>query len=143
MLIESSFYILPYFCISLNVPSIFFLDVVTKLNVLLGRCLFSASIEYEIQSTIKNSISLDDAPKDMRIQTPYLFSLEKTLLALSTYSECTDGILYAIPIIVDLEDGSYIYVRYVFLLVFDANELINKVVLFSPCICICVHTFVS
>ena len=47
--------------------------------------------------------------------TPHLLVAEKLLLNLATYPNCTDGILYSIPLIFEVNGEIVLYLRYEFI----------------------------
>ena len=59
------------------------------------------------------------------VVTPYLLTAEKKLLALLTYPNCTDFILYCLQLLFDVGEDLLLYVRYVLPIVFLINVLLS------------------
>ena len=59
------------------------------------------------------------------VVTPYLLTAEKELVALSTYPECTDFILYCLPLLFDVGEDLLLYVRYVLPIAFLIHVLLS------------------
>ena len=89
------------------------MSVVNQFNDILGCCVSAVKLENLIQSVIKDAIFCDYmCGKDASMVTPHLLVAEKNLLTLSSYPDCTDGIIYALPLVFDVNDEKYLYVRY-------------------------------
>ena len=71
----------------------------------------------EVYKTYLKVLEVADACSTS-VVTPYLLTAEKNLLALSTYSDCTDGMLYRLPLLFDVDEDLVLYVRYVLLIGF-------------------------
>ena len=72
------------------------------------KCTEAASFEGLIQNLIKESVFDPALPS---CGTPHLVLAEKQLLSLATYSKCTDGILYATPLIFEVKGENHLYIR--------------------------------
>ena len=62
---------------------------------------------------IMSSIFIEDISKTHSVGSPHLLVAEKQLLLLATYPYCTDGILYAMPLIVEANGQLILYLRFV------------------------------
>ena len=71
----------------------------------LTKCVEAAGFERTFQSVLKECLC--DAPGG----TPQLLVGEKQLLALATYAHCTDGILYGLPLILDINGENHLFLR--------------------------------
>ena len=84
-------------------------------------CELAIKVEMQCQEHIKTVIC-KRISEDQSMNTPYLQTLEKNLLTLASYEDYTNGILYAMPIVLDLDsENKILYVRYIqhlFLLIF-------------------------
>ena len=74
-------------------------------SMLLSKCLEAASLDMLYQKILSDSIT------DLQSQTPPLILCEKKLLTLSSHVGCTDGILYAMPLIAELNGERHLYIR--------------------------------
>ena len=75
---------------------------------MLLKCLEAASYE-DLFHKLLASILLDES--DVNLGTPHIFLAEKQLLNLASYCNCTDGIIYCVPLIVDVNDNLVLYLR--------------------------------
>ena len=77
----------------------------------LKKCSRAINIEAQVQEFMKPNLC-KRIQEGQSMDTPYLFTMEKNLLSLSSYPDCTDGILYAMPIVIDIgDDNKVLYVR--------------------------------
>lgn len=74
-------------------------------SILLSKCLEAASLDMLYQKIISDSIT------DLQSQTPPLILCERKLLTLSSHVGCTDGILYAMPLIAEINGERHLYIR--------------------------------
>lgn len=87
------------------------MQVLEKFSVTLKKCSRAINIEAQLQELIKPMVC-KKIKDGQSMDTPYLFTMEKNLLSLSSYPDCTDGILYAMPVVVDIgDDNNVMYVR--------------------------------
>ena len=97
------------------------MENIEKFHPLLSKCNDAIVVERSVQDILKASLFLTSEVADAcstSVVTPYLLTVEKNLLALSTYPDCTDGILYRLPLLFDVGEDLLLYVRYVLLVVF-------------------------
>ncbi|XP_057292633.1 uncharacterized protein LOC130621360 [Hydractinia symbiolongicarpus] len=80
-------------------------DILKQFNDMLGMCLPAVNLENKFQTYIKEAIDTDNS-------TPQLIVAEKKLLLLSTYTDCTDCILYGLPLVFEIDSKYYLYIRY-------------------------------
>lgn len=83
-----------------------------KLSSLLLQCEEVLKIEEYFQEILKSAILLEDISKTHAISTPHLLVVEKQLLSLSSYRNCTDGILYGLPFILEWNGKVVLYIRF-------------------------------
>ena len=99
-----------------------------KFYPLLSTCSDAIVVERSVQDILKTSLFSTSEVADAcstSVVTPYLLTLEKNLLALSTYPDCTDGILYRLPLFFDVGKDLVLYVRYVLLIAFLLHVLLS------------------
>ena len=97
------------------------MENIEKFYPLLSKCNDAIVVERSVQDILKASLFSTSEVADAcstSVVTPYLLTAEKNLLALSTYPDCTDGILYCLPLLFDEVGGLVLYVRYVLLITF-------------------------
>ena len=89
---------------------------IENFHLLLSKCNDAIVVEINVQDILKASLPSTSEVADAcstSVVTPYLLIAEKNLLALSTNSDCTDGILYCLPLLFDVGEDLVLYVRYV------------------------------
>ena len=97
------------------------MENIEKFHPRSSKCNDAIVVERSVQDIIKASLFSTSEVADScstSVVTPYLLTVEKNLLALSTYPVCTDGILYCLPLLFDVGEDVVLYVRYVSLIVF-------------------------
>ena len=78
------------------------MENIEKFHPLLSRSNGAIVVERIVQDTPKPSlISTSEVANacSTSVVTPYLLTVETSLLALSTYPDCADGILYCLPLL--------------------------------------------
>ena len=80
-------------CVAINIAQI------------LVKCVEAADLERKFQSILKECLC------DASGGTPQLLVGEKQLLSLATYAHCTDGILYGLPLIINVNGENHLYLR--------------------------------
>ena len=86
-------------------------EALEKISSLVLHCQDALSIEHHCQELIKSAILFEDLAKTHVISTPYLLVIEKQLLSLASYENCTDGILYGLPLIFEFNGEMILYIR--------------------------------
>ena len=102
------------------------MENIQKFHPLLSKCNDAIVGERSVQGILKASLFSTREVADAcstSVATPYLLTAEKHLLALSTYPDCTDGILYGLPLLFDVGEDLVLYVRYVLLIAFLIHVL--------------------
>ena len=66
----------------------------------IGKCLDAMKLQQEIDQILEESLVIPSNEKTSC--TPHLLVGEKNLLSLASYPDCTQGVLYAIPLILQL-----------------------------------------
>ena len=56
-------------------------------------------IQYEVDQVLEKNILVESANQNKSSVTPPLFTAEKNLLLLASYPDCTEGILYSMPLL--------------------------------------------
>ena len=97
------------------------MEDIEKFHPLLSKCNDAIVVERSVQNILEASLFSTSEVADAcrtSVVTPYLLTAKKNLLALSTYPDFTDGILYCLPLLFDVGEELVLYVRYVLLIVF-------------------------
>jgi len=85
---------------------------ILKLNDLFDICCQLAYLEQEVQEKISECLSDNRMKETSRLDSAYLFTAEKSLLLLAGTVDCTDGILYGLPLLLEVSEGVYnLYIR--------------------------------
>ena len=104
------------------------MENIEKFYPLLSKCNDAIVVERSVQDILKASLFSTSEVADAcstSVVTPYLLTAEKNLLALSTYPDCTDGILYCLPLLFDVGEDLVLYVRYVLHIAFLLHVLLS------------------
>eukprot|EP00111_Clytia_hemisphaerica_P013330 TCONS_00039118-protein len=72
------------------------------------KCREAIVLEQDFQALIKQSLFDPNFPST---GTPSLLIAENEILSLSTYSKCTDGIFYVMPLIFEVCGENQLYLR--------------------------------
>ena len=81
------------------------MENIEKFHLLLSKCNDAVVVERSAQDILKASLFSTSEVADAcstSIVPPYLLIAEKNVLALSTYPDCADGILYYLPLLFDV-----------------------------------------
>ena len=76
------------------------------------QCQDALKIEIHFQELLKSAILFEHLSKTHVVSTPHLLIIEKQLLNLSSYQNCTDGILYGLPILFEWNEKTVLYIRF-------------------------------
>ena len=87
------------------------MENIEKFHPLLSKCNDAIVVERSVQEKLKASLFSTSEVADA--------------LALSTYPDCTDGILYCLPLLFDVGEDLVLYVRYVLLIAFLLHVLLS------------------
>ena len=70
-------------------------------------------LQSAVDDLLTQNIHIESADKSKSNITPQLFTGEKHLLSLSSYPDCTEGILYSMPLLYQKNNRTTLFVRYV------------------------------
>ena len=104
------------------------MENIEKFYPLLSKYNDAIVVERSVQDILKASLFSAREVADAcstSVVTPYLLTAEKNLLALSTYPDYSDGILYCLPLLFDVGEDLVLYIRYVLAIAFLLHVLLS------------------
>ena len=76
--------------------------------LIISKCSEAATIETTIQAILKKSMETKEKKGNGEL---HLMAAEKVLLSLASYPRCTECILYAMPLVLDVNGENNLYLR--------------------------------
>ena len=80
---------------------------------MIQRCADAMKIQYEADQVLEKNILVESGNQNKSSVTPPLFTAEKNLLLLSSYPDCTEGILYSMPLLLKSKNSRTLLIRFV------------------------------
>ena len=80
---------------------------------IISKCDNAMKLQSSIDDILSPNIQTESSDKSKSNITPQLITGEKNLLLLSSYPDCTEGILYSMPLIYQKNDRTVLFVRYI------------------------------
>ena len=80
---------------------------------MIQRCADAMKIQYEVDHVLEKNILVESANQNKSSVAPPLFTAEKNLLLLASYPDCTEGILYSMPLLLKSNNFVTLLIRFV------------------------------
>ena len=80
---------------------------------MINQCIDAMKIQYEVDQVLEKNILVESANQNKSSVTPPLFTAEKNLLLLASYPDCTEGILYSMPLLLQSKNTVTLLIRFV------------------------------